>query len=104
MSSVPIGQYFLPPFSAPSHKLKTTDEVILPVVPEVQLLKPQPEQKSDDHKELGMLMLLLSKYVFLNAGFLRIDQLPIPMGTVFEFIAKQNGCSVKKRETTRTKQ
>ena len=56
MSSVPIGQYFLPPFSAPSQKLKTTDEVILPVVPEVQLLKPQPEQQSDDHKELGMLM------------------------------------------------
>ena len=60
MSSVPIGQYFLSPFSAPSQKLKTTDEVILPVVPEVKLVKPQPEQQADDHKELGMKLMLSS--------------------------------------------
>ena len=56
MSSVPIGQYFLSPFSAPQ-KLKNTDEVILPVVPEVQLVKPKSEPQADDHKELGMTLM-----------------------------------------------
>lgn len=55
LSSVPIGQYFLPPFTAPS-RAKTTDEVILPVVPEVHLVKPEPEQQTDSHKELGIII------------------------------------------------
>ena len=108
MSAVPIGQYFLSPYSAPSLKAKTTDEVILPVVPEVKLIvesKPEPEPETDDHKELGMKLFLSTycKRLFPNVGFLHIDQLPTPKGLVFEFIAKQNGCAVKKRETTRTK-
>lgn len=59
MSSVPIGQYFLSPFSAPSLRGKTTDEVILPVVPEVKLVvESKPEPQTDDHKELGMKLFL----------------------------------------------
>lgn len=84
LSSVPIGQYFLSPFSAPSMKVKTTDEVLLPVVPEVKLVESKSEHLKEDQEELG---------------FLHIDQLPMPKGLVFEFIAKQNGCAVKKRET-----
>ena len=61
MSSVPIGQYFLSPFSAPSLGAKTTDEVILPVVPEVQIVKPEPEeQTADNHKDLGIKTLYLA--------------------------------------------
>lgn len=53
LSSVPIGQHFLSPFTAPSLKAKTTDEVILPVVPEVKLAESQPEHQTDDRKEPG---------------------------------------------------
>ena len=106
MSAVPIGQYFLSPFSAPSLKVKTTDEVILPLVPEVKLnVESKPEPQTDNHKELGMKLFLSTscKCLFPYVGFLHIDQLPVPKGLVFEFIAKQNSCAVKKRETTRTK-
>jgi len=107
MASVPIGQYFLSPYSVPSLRGKTTDEVILPTVPEVRLAKPQSEQQPDNHEKLGTQYVCYSMLVYMlspNLGFLHIDQLPIPKGSVFEFIAKQNGCSVKKRETNRTKQ
>lgn len=53
MSSVPIGQYFLSPFSAPSLKVKTTDEVMLPIVPEVKLVESQPEHQTEEQKESG---------------------------------------------------
>ena len=70
---MPIGQYFLSPFSAPSQKLKTTDEVILPVVPEVQLVKAQSEQQADDHKELGMKCHTYSKCVIAVGTLFRIS-------------------------------
>lgn len=101
LSSVPIGQYFLPPFSAPSMKVKTTDEVLLPVVPEVKLVESKSEHPKEDQEELGKRLFCqqVFEWCFPNAGFLHIDQLPMPKGLVFEFIAKQNGCAVKKRET-----
>ncbi|XP_065911036.1 telomere repeats-binding bouquet formation protein 2-like [Dysidea avara] len=80
MSAVPIGSYFLPPHHVPV-KSKTT-EVILPIVPEVRIAKATQEETN------------------VEMGFLHIDQLPMPKGPVFEFIAKQNGCSLKKRSKT----